>query len=141
MDITVSTGRPGFLLMIWLSRCPTPSNRMQEKACGGTLSVSRAEYPWRKEQDPQRELNQYTLSHTGRGSDRPLEEVDHFTYLGSVVDTQGGTEADVKAMLVKARMAFLQLKNIWNSDVLSLKNKIRIFNTNVKAVLLYGAET
>ena len=65
-------------------------------------------------------------------------EVDHFTYLGSVVDTQGGTEADVKARIGKARVAFLQLKNIWNSNVLSLKNKIRIFNTNVKAVLLYG---
>ena len=24
-------------------------------------------------------------------------EVDHFTYLGSVVDTQGGTDADVKS--------------------------------------------
>ena len=70
-----------------------------------------------------------------------IEEVDHFTYLGSVVDTQGGTEADVKARIGKARVAFLQLKNIWNSNVLSLKNKIRIFNTNVKAVLLYGAET
>ena len=38
-------------------------------------------------------------------------------------------------------MAVLQLKNIWKSNVLLLKNKIRIFNTNVKAVLLYGAET
>ena len=37
----------------------------------------------------------------------------------------------------KARVAFLQLKNIWKSNVLSLINKIRIFNTNVKAVLLY----
>ena len=35
----------------------------------------------------------------------------------------------------------LRLKNIWNSNVLSPNNKIRIFSTNVKAVLLYGAET
>ena len=70
-----------------------------------------------------------------------IEEVDHFTYLGIVVDTQGGTEANVKAMIGKVRVAFLQLKNIWNSNVLSLKNKIWIFNTTVKAVLLYGAET
>ena len=60
---------------------------------------------------------------------------------GSVVDTQGRTEADVKAMIGKARVAFLQLKNIWNYYVISLKNKIKIFNTNVKAVFLYGAET
>ena len=33
------------------------------------------------------------------------------------------------------------LRPIWNSKALSLKNKIRIFNTNVKSVLLYGSET
>ena len=38
-----------------------------------------------------------------------IEEVEHFTHLGSIIDTQGGTEADIKA---KARVAFLQLKNI-----------------------------
>ena len=42
-----------------------------------------------------------------------IEELDHFTYLGSVVNTQGGIEADVKARIGKARMAFLQLKNIF----------------------------
>ena len=65
-----------------------------------------------------------------------IEEVDHFTYdtyPGSVVDTQRGTEADVKARIAKARLAFLQLKNIWNCIVLLLKHKIRIFNANVKA--------
>ena len=45
-----------------------------------------------------------------------IEDVDHFTYLGSVVDKQGGTEADVKARIGKARVAFLNLKNIWNSN-------------------------
>ena len=38
-------------------------------------------------------------------------------------------------------MAFLQLKNIWSSRVLSSRTKIRLFNSNVKMVLLYGAET
>ena len=42
-----------------------------------------------------------------------IEEIDHFTYLGSVVDAEGGTKANVKARIDKARMAFLQLKNIW----------------------------
>ena len=57
---------------------------------------------------------------------------------GSLVDTQAGTEADVKAEIDKAMVALLQLKNIWQSKVLSLRNKIRIFNTIVKAVLLHG---
>ena len=71
----------------------------------------------------------------------PLEEVQSFTYLGSVIDQQGGTDADVKARIGKARAAFIQLKNIWTSKELSLTTKIRLFNSNVKSVLLYGAET
>ncbi|VDO91906.1 unnamed protein product [Schistosoma margrebowiei] len=70
-----------------------------------------------------------------------LEDVESFTYLGSIIDEQGGSNADVKARIGKARTAFLQLKNIWNSKQLSTNIKVRIFNTNVKAFLQYGAET
>lgn len=48
-----------------------------------------------------------------------LEEVEVFIYLASVVNIQGGTDADVKACISKARTAFLQLKNIWISRELS----------------------
>ncbi|CAH8493033.1 unnamed protein product [Schistosoma haematobium] len=70
-----------------------------------------------------------------------LEDVESFTYLGSIIDEQGGSDADVKARIGKAMVAFLQLKNIWDSKQLSTNVKVRIFNTNVKTVLLYGAET
>ena len=56
-----------------------------------------------------------------------LEGVDSFVYLGSVVDKQGGTDADVKIRIGKARAAFQQLKNVWNSNNLSSKLKVRIF--------------
>ncbi|VDO73227.1 unnamed protein product [Schistosoma curassoni] len=59
----------------------------------------------------------------------------------SIVDGQKGSDADVKVRIGKARAAFLQLKKIWNSKQHSTNIKVRIFNTNVKAVLLYGAET
>ncbi|VDP06992.1 unnamed protein product [Schistosoma curassoni] len=64
-----------------------------------------------------------------------------FTYLGSIIDEQGGSDVDVKAQIGKARAAYLRLRNIWNSKQLSNNTKGRIFNTNVKIVLLYGAET
>ncbi|CAI2724032.1 unnamed protein product [Schistosoma spindalis] len=70
-----------------------------------------------------------------------LEDVESFTYLGSIVDKQGGSDAGVKARIGKARATFLQLRNIWNSKQLSTNIKVRIFNTNVKAVLLCGSET
>ncbi|VDP49458.1 unnamed protein product, partial [Schistosoma margrebowiei] len=43
-----------------------------------------------------------------------LEDVESFTYLGSIINEQGGSDADVKARISKARAAFLQLKNIRN---------------------------
>ncbi|VDP63473.1 unnamed protein product [Schistosoma curassoni] len=70
-----------------------------------------------------------------------LEDVESFTYLGCIIDGQRGSDADVKTRICKARVAFLQLKNIWDSKQLSTNIKVRIFNTNVKAVLLYRAET
>ena len=73
--------------------------------------------------------------------DEDLNEVEKFVYLGSVVNTDGGTDEDIKSRINKARHAFNTLRPIWNSSALSLHNKISIFNTNVKSVLLYGSET
>ena len=70
-----------------------------------------------------------------------LEEVEGFTYLGSGVDKDGGTERDVAARISKARAAYGMLGNIWRDGRISLHTKLRLFNSNVKSVLLYGAET
>nr|KAG5686531.1 hypothetical protein BaRGS_012212 [Batillaria attramentaria] len=71
----------------------------------------------------------------------PIREVESFVYLGSVVDGQGGTDRDVTARIGKARAAMVMLKNIWASKVVSIRTKLRIFNSNVKSVLLYGCDT
>ncbi|VDO86083.1 unnamed protein product [Schistosoma margrebowiei] len=52
-----------------------------------------------------------------------LEDVKTFTYLGSIIDEQGGSDADVKARIGKTRSAYLQLRNIWNSKQLSTNTK------------------
>ncbi|VDP17105.1 unnamed protein product [Schistosoma margrebowiei] len=46
------------------------------------------------------------------------------TYLGNIIDEQGGSDADVKARIGKARAAYLRLKNIWNSKQLSNNTKL-----------------
>ena len=56
-----------------------------------------------------------------------LEEVESFRYLGSIVDTRGGTEADVKTRISKARAAFHILRNVWKSRVIGKTTKIRLF--------------
>nr|KAG5690948.1 hypothetical protein BaRGS_027267 [Batillaria attramentaria] len=63
-----------------------------------------------------------------------IKEVDKFIYLGSVVSKDGGTDEDIKSRTNKARHAFRTLRPIWRSTALSLRNKIRIFNSNVKSV-------
>ena len=74
-------------------------------------------------------------------SDRHLEENSSFVYLGSTVSVNGGTDEDIKVRINKARVVFKLLKKVLNSRVISCKTKLRIFNSNVKSVLLYGSET
>ncbi|XP_076441055.1 uncharacterized protein LOC143280308 [Babylonia areolata] len=52
-----------------------------------------------------------------------IEDVDHFTYLQS------------------ARQEELMKIPVWRNENISLHTKLRLFNTNVKSVLLYGSET
>ena len=70
-----------------------------------------------------------------------ISEVESFVILGSVVDKHGGTDRDVTARIGKARVAFIMLKNIWASGGISMRTELRIFNSNVKSILLYGCET
>lgn len=72
---------------------------------------------------------------------QPLHEVDSFCYLGSMIDRNGGTEADIKSRIGKAHAAFTSLNKIWKSRDISVGTKVRLFNSNVKPVLLYGSET
>ena len=69
---------------------------------------------------------------------RATGTTDAFTYLGSTINKTGGTEEDVKARIQKARVAFIMLRKIWRAKRMRV---MRLFNSNVKAVLLYGAET
>ena len=73
--------------------------------------------------------------------DTNLEEVEEFIYLGSIVNIEGGTDADVKNRINKARVIFNILWKVWSAKNISRGTKIKIFNSNVKYVLLYGAET
>lgn len=53
-----------------------------------------------------------------------LEGVEAFTYLGSVIAKQGGTDVNVKAGNRKACAAFVQLRNVWSSKELEINTKV-----------------
>ena len=44
---------------------------------------------------------------------QPLENVKEFSYLGSVVDTLGGTDKDALTTIGKARAVFIMLKKVY----------------------------
>jgi hypothetical protein len=67
--------------------------------------------------------------------------VADFTYLGSNVSEDGGTVKDVNIRIQKARGVFSRLQKIWQSTHIHKSTKIKIFNSCVKSVLLYGCET
>ena len=62
-------------------------------------------------------------------------------YLGSVIAKDDGALEDVKNRMRRANGAFVQLYPIWKSNLISRQTKLKIFNSNVKSVLLYGSET
>ena len=70
-----------------------------------------------------------------------IKETKDFTYLRAVVSTEGGCDKDMDSRLSKAKTAFKKLKRIWGSKQYNRRTKIRLFNTLVKPVLLYGSET
>ncbi|XP_073841258.1 uncharacterized protein [Musca autumnalis] len=70
-----------------------------------------------------------------------IEDVNTFCYLGSVISAHGGSEDDIVARINKARAAFQALHKTWRSNNISRKTKLRIFDSSVKSVLLYGSST
>ena len=71
----------------------------------------------------------------------PTEDVDEFRYLQSVISKDGGTKKDIVTRKKKTQVAFIQLRPIWKSKKISTKTKIKIYRSNIRAVLLYGAES
>lgn len=71
----------------------------------------------------------------------PIDFVDKFCYLGSMVSSDDSAKSDIEYRIGKANGAFSQLRSIWKSTIISTKTKINLFKSNVLSVLLYSCET
>lgn len=69
-------------------------------------------------------------------SGHAVEDVEDFTYVGSLVNNDSGTEKDITSRIRKARGAFCQLRPIWKSQQFTLQRKIKLYNSNVKTAPL-----
>ena len=70
-----------------------------------------------------------------------VEDTDSFVYLGATVNNLGGAEQDIRSRLGKARSVFHRLSKVWRTGEFRRETKMRIFKSNIIAVLLYGCET
>ena len=57
------------------------------------------------------------------------------------ISQTGGTYKDIKARITKPRQVIDILRPVLRMTAISTNTKLKIFNSNVKSVLLYGSET
>ena len=69
-----------------------------------------------------------------------LQYANRFTYLGSIITTEGGTDEDIKSRLNKAGNTFRMLESVWRSAQYSYITKLKLYKSCVIPTLLYGAE-
>jgi hypothetical protein len=71
-----------------------------------------------------------------------LSVVEKFIYLGSTLTANNSLDAELNTRIGRASTTFGRLQSrVWNNSHLSLKVKVRVYESCVLSVLLYGSET
>lgn len=70
-----------------------------------------------------------------------IEQVNSFNYLGAKLTSDGGSLKDVEHRINKARGAFSSMNKIWRAKNIKINTKLKVYNTTVKPVLMYGCES
>jgi hypothetical protein len=70
-----------------------------------------------------------------------LEQVDSYTYLGTVISQDGRIDQEVANRVQKANNAYFQMNNVvFGKRELEMKTKTRIYQSVIAPMLLYGSE-
>jgi hypothetical protein len=70
-----------------------------------------------------------------------FERVNSFVYLGTLITTDNNTSAKINNRIALASRSYFGLVKILKAKNMNRKNKVIIYKTLIKPVLLYGAET
>ncbi|KAI8511970.1 hypothetical protein Bbelb_110700 [Branchiostoma belcheri] len=73
--------------------------------------------------------------------DATVKNTGSFTYLGSTITADGHSHTEILSRLGKASSAFSRIQKVLKNGMLSLQNKLRIYQATVISILLYGSET
>ena len=57
---------------------------------------------------------------------QPVEEVNQFTYLGSIISNNGDVEADINYRIGKAATTFQRMRSIWRSKAINRRTKLQL---------------
>jgi len=72
----------------------------------------------------------------------PLNVVDKFSYLGSIVNSSNNLDDEINQRIRKALTNFGQLSSwVWKNHHLAIKLKIKVYTACILSVLLYSRET
>lgn len=69
------------------------------------------------------------------------EVVSQFNYLGSMIANSGGCEAEIRRRVAMARNATTKLTKIWKTSAITRRTKLRIANSLIFPIAMYGSET
>ena len=72
---------------------------------------------------------------------KTIEQVNKFVYLGGMVTEDGKSAEDIKRIIGLAAAMMAKLTKLWRSKSIKLKTKVKLYETLVIPVLMYGAET
>ena len=83
-----------------------------------------------------------TMEEDINADETTLTHVKEFTYLGSIIASDGHIEAELQKRMSKASMSFGRFwERLWNNQNVSIRVKGKIYRAIMLSTLLYGAET
>jgi len=76
-----------------------------------------------------------------QASGQTVKALDQFLYLGSAINSDCRSTHEIHRRIGIASGVMGRLSNVWQQSRLSLATKLRVYNSLVLSVLLYGCET
>ena len=114
--------------------CQEMTTKLEEQSAQAGLNISR-------EKTKAMGITQRLLPQPIAVAQGNIECVEKFTYLGSVISSDGDVETDINTRLAKAAAVFRRLDNVWRSNTLSLKIKLDLYTFLIVSTAIHASDT